>query len=81
MDIHKNARTTPYPRAGIARRVIVEGQTADVVAAAFGVCALDHFCGRTVQVAGAVEPRVGEKTRDFDDERVAFPVTDRLAHP
>ena len=38
MDIHKNARTTPYSRAEIARRVIVEGQKPDVVAAAFGVC-------------------------------------------
>ncbi len=38
MDIHKNARTTPHSRAEIARRVIVEGQTPGVVAAAFGVC-------------------------------------------
>lgn len=38
MDIHKNARTTPHSRGEIVRRVIVEGQTPGMVAAAFGVC-------------------------------------------
>ena len=38
MDIHKNARLTPLSRAELARRVIVEGQTPQAVATAFGVC-------------------------------------------
>jgi transposase InsO family protein len=37
MNIHKNARLTPYSRAELVRRVTVEGQTAKAVAAAFGV--------------------------------------------
>jgi transposase InsO family protein len=38
MDIHKNARLTPYSRAQMVRRVLVEGQTPEAVATAFGVC-------------------------------------------
>jgi transposase InsO family protein len=38
MDIHKNARLTPHSRAELARRVLQEGQSQKVVAAAFGVC-------------------------------------------
>lgn len=38
MDIHKNARLTPHSRADLVRRVLVEGQTAKAVAAAFGIC-------------------------------------------
>ena len=38
MDIHKNARLTPHSRADLVRRVVVEGQSQIVVAAAFGVC-------------------------------------------
>ncbi len=38
MNIHTNARTTPHSRAGIARRVVRDGQPPAVVAAAFGVC-------------------------------------------
>ncbi len=38
MDIHKNARLTPHSRAELVRRVLSEGQTPGVVAAAFGVC-------------------------------------------
>src|SRR5258708_6303973 len=38
MDIHKNARLTPHSRADLMRRVVVEGQSKIVVAAAFGVC-------------------------------------------
>ena len=37
MNIHKNARTTPYSRAEIVRRVIVLGETPKAVAAALGV--------------------------------------------
>jgi len=37
MNIHKNARLTPHSRAELARRVVVEGQSATSVAAAFGV--------------------------------------------
>src|SRR6202795_4207196 len=37
MDIHKNARLTPHSRADLVRRVVVEGQSRTVVAAAFGV--------------------------------------------
>lgn len=39
MNVHKNARLTPHSRAELARRIVVEGQKASVVAAAFGVCA------------------------------------------
>jgi len=39
MNIHKNARLTVHSRAELARRILVEGQKASVVAAAFGVCA------------------------------------------
>jgi transposase InsO family protein len=38
MDIHKNARLTPHSRAGLVRRVLIEGQTPKAVATAFGVC-------------------------------------------
>ena len=38
MDIHKNARLTPYGRGEIARRIVDEGQTPKAVATAFGVC-------------------------------------------
>ena len=38
MDIHKNARLTPYSRAEMVRRVLIEGQTPEAVATAFGVC-------------------------------------------
>jgi transposase InsO family protein len=38
MDIHKNARLTPHSRAEMVRRVLVEGQTPEAVATAFGVC-------------------------------------------
>ena len=38
MDIHKNARLTPHSRAELVRRVLREGQSPRVVAAAFGVC-------------------------------------------
>jgi transposase InsO family protein len=37
MDIHKNARTTPYSRAEIVRRVRVGGEPAAHIAAAVGV--------------------------------------------
>ena len=37
MNIHKNARTTPYSRAGIVRRVMVLGETPRAVATALGV--------------------------------------------
>lgn len=37
MNIHRNARTTPYSRAEIVRRVIVLGETPSVVAVALGV--------------------------------------------
>ncbi len=37
MDIHKNARTTPYSRAELVRRV-ASGATTGAVAGAFGVC-------------------------------------------
>lgn len=37
MNIHKNARTTPYSRAEIVRRVTVLGEAPKAVAAAFGV--------------------------------------------
>ncbi len=37
MNVHKNARTSPYSRAPIARRVIEEGQAPGVVALDFGV--------------------------------------------
>jgi transposase InsO family protein len=39
MDIHKNARLTPYSRVELVRRVVVEGQSKTKVAADFGVCA------------------------------------------
>jgi transposase len=38
MDIHKNARLTPHSRGDLVRRVLMESQPAQVVAAAFGVC-------------------------------------------
>ena len=38
MDIHKNARLTPRSRAELVRRVLIERQTPNAVAAAFGVC-------------------------------------------
>jgi transposase InsO family protein len=37
MNIHKNARTTPYSRAEIVRRVMVLGETPSAVATALGV--------------------------------------------
>jgi transposase InsO family protein len=37
MNVHKNARLTPHSRADLVRRVTVEGQTVEAVAAAFGV--------------------------------------------
>ena len=37
MDIHKNARLTPHSRAGLVRRVLVEGLAPKAVAAGFGV--------------------------------------------
>lgn len=37
MNIHKNARTTPYSRAGIVRRVVVLGETPRAVATALGI--------------------------------------------
>jgi transposase InsO family protein len=37
MNVHKNARLTPRSRAGLVRRVLVEGQSAKAVAMAFGV--------------------------------------------
>ncbi|MGH6908849.1 MAG: IS481 family transposase [Phenylobacterium sp.] len=37
MNVHKNARLTPRSRAELVRRVLVEGQSAKAVAAAFGV--------------------------------------------
>lgn len=37
MDIHKNARLTPHSRAELARRVLAQGQTPQVVARAFDV--------------------------------------------
>ena len=37
MDIHKNARTTPWSRAQMAERV-TQGQARSTVAAAFGIC-------------------------------------------
>lgn len=39
MDIHTNARTTPYSRAEMARRVVQDRQKPAAVAAAFGVSA------------------------------------------
>ncbi len=39
MDIHQNARTTPYNRAELVRRVVQEGQSPTAVAAAFGLSA------------------------------------------
>jgi transposase InsO family protein len=39
MNIHKNARLTPHSRAAVVQRVAMEGQSAKVVATAFGVCA------------------------------------------
>jgi transposase-like protein len=38
MDVHKNAQTTPRSRAELVRRVLAEGQTRRLVAAAFGIC-------------------------------------------
>jgi transposase InsO family protein len=38
MNVHKNARLTPHSRAELVRRIVVEGQKASVVAAAFGIC-------------------------------------------
>ncbi len=38
MNSHKNARLTALGRAELAHRVLVEGQTANQVAASFGVC-------------------------------------------
>lgn len=38
MNVHTNARTTPHSRAGIARRLVPDGQPPTVLAAAFGVC-------------------------------------------
>jgi transposase len=37
MDIHQNARTTPYSRAGLVRRMNA-GELAKTVAAGAGVC-------------------------------------------
>lgn len=37
MDVHKNARTTPWSRALIARRVHA-GETVAAVARAFSIC-------------------------------------------
>src|SRR5665213_3812170 len=37
MNVHKNARLTAHSRAELVRRVLVEGQPAKVVAAAFGI--------------------------------------------
>ena len=37
MNIHKNARTTPYSRAEIVRRVMVLRETPRAVATALGV--------------------------------------------
>jgi transposase InsO family protein len=37
MNVHENARLTPYSRAEVVRRVLEEGQAAKAVAAAFGV--------------------------------------------
>jgi transposase InsO family protein len=36
--VHKNARLTHHSRAELGRRIVVEGQKAGAVAAAFGVC-------------------------------------------
>jgi transposase InsO family protein len=38
MNVHKNARLTPLSRAELVRRVMLEGQSPQAVAAAFGVC-------------------------------------------
>jgi transposase InsO family protein len=38
MNVHQNARLTPRSRADLVRRVLVEGQTRNAVATAFGVC-------------------------------------------
>lgn len=37
MNVHKNARTTPYSRAEIARRVLINGDAPSAVATALGV--------------------------------------------
>ena len=39
MDVHENAHLTPLGREESVRRVVVERQTPNTVAAAFGVCA------------------------------------------
>jgi transposase InsO family protein len=38
MDIHKNARLTPYSRGELVRRVLVDRQSLAAVAVAFGIC-------------------------------------------
>ena len=34
-----------------------------------------------MEIAGAIEPRLVVEAGDFDHQRIAFPATDRLAHP
>ena len=60
MDIHENARTTPYSRARIAERVAA-GESAAVVARAFGVSArtVHKWVARAAAGGLALEDRSG----------------------
>ena len=58
MDVHKNARTTPYSRAQIARRVHA-GETVAAIARGVGVCerTVKKWVGRAAEGALALEDR------------------------
>ncbi len=73
MDIHKNARLTPRSRADLVQRVLTEGQSAQAVAAAFGVCVktVRKWVGRFVE-----DPRNGLDDRSSRPKR-----SPRQTHP
>ena len=58
MDIHENARTTPYSRALMAARVAA-GESQAAVARAFGVCdrTVHKWVGRAAEGTLALEDR------------------------
>jgi transposase InsO family protein len=66
MDIHENARTTPYSRAQIVRRVHA-GEPVAVVARAFGVT--PRTAAKWVRRAGAGEPLVDRSCRPHRSPR------------
>jgi len=56
MDIHQNARLTPRGRAGLVRRVLLEGQAPKAVAVTLGVTlkTVNKWCERFQAEAPAV---------------------------